>query len=113
MSIALTTLEQYEELWKGYDINGNPGPKRFLIWFSAAWCGPCKAMDKAELIATAKEMTLPFYYCDEVVNRETIDAAGITSFPTFIMFNPGSVVAKRNSADTTKVCQWIKKVGLQ
>jgi thiol-disulfide isomerase/thioredoxin len=110
--IPLTTLEQFEELWRGYDENGNPGPKRFLIWCSAAWCGPCQRMDKGMLEEAAREVAIPFYYCDETVNRDTIERIGITSFPTFVMFTLKNEVARRNSADTIKVCQWIRKIGL-
>jgi len=110
--LDLTTLQQFEELWAGRDDRGNPGPKRFLIWFSAAWCGPCQKMDKKELEAAAYEMALPFYYCDETVNPDTIAHVGIKQFPTFIMFNPKNEVGRRMSADTVKVCQWIRKVGL-
>ena len=110
--LELTTLQQFEELWAGYDYNGNPGPKRFMIWFSAAWCGPCQRMDKKELEAAAKEMALPLYYCDHVVNPDTTDHVGVKQFPTFVMFNPKNEVERRMSADTVKVCQFIRKVGL-
>ena len=112
MLVPLTTLEQFEELWHGYDTNGNPGPKRFLVWFSAAWCGPCQRMDKKALEEAAREVSLPFYYCDETINRETIERAGIKAFPTFVMYNPKSEVGRRVSGDTAKVCQWIRKIGL-
>jgi len=110
--IDLTTLNQFEELWAGCDDRGNPGPKRFLVWFSAAWCGPCQKMVKQELEAAAKEMSLPFYYCDHVVNPDTADHVGIKQFPTFIMYNPKVEVGRRVSSDTLKICQWIKKIGL-
>jgi len=110
--IPLTTLWQFKELYDGYDVNGNPGPQRFLIWFSAAWCGPCQRMDKKILEETARECAIPFYYCDEVVNRETVEYVGIKSFPTFIMYMPKQEMGRRLSTETTKVCQWIRKAGL-
>jgi hypothetical protein len=69
-------------------------------------------MDKKALEETAEEMGLPFYYCDETVNRDTIDDVGIRTFPTFVLYEKGAEKARRVSADTTKVCQWIKKSGL-
>ena len=110
--LNLTTLAQFQELWNGHDDRGNPGPKRFVIWFSAAWCGPCQKMDKKALEAAVHEMSVPLYYCDHVVNPEAADHYGITQFPTFVMFNPKVEVARRISGDTGKVCQWIRKVGL-
>ena len=99
----LTTQEQFKELLRG---------SQFLVWFSASWCGPCQRMDKKMLEETAAELNLPFYYCDETVNRDTIDAVGIRTFPTFVLYDKGSESSRRVSADTTKVCQWIKKCGL-
>ena len=111
MLVPLTTLEQFDELWRGYDMNGHPGPKRFMIWFTAAWCGPCQRMDKKALEEAAAAMALPLYYCDETVNRDTIEHVKVTTFPTFIMYNPRNEVGRRMNADTTKVCQWIRKIG--
>lgn len=109
--IPLTTPEQFEELLRGYDVNGNPGPSRFLIWFSAAWCGPCQKMDKTQLEAAAWEKAIPFYYCDETVIEGAASRANITSLPTFVFFKKGEGEAsRRNSSDATKVCQWIKKL---
>jgi thioredoxin 1 len=99
--IPLTTHEQFKQLVSSKST--------FLIWFSAAWCGPCQAMDKATLTAAAKEAQLPFYYCDQTVNEETVEHCGIKSFPTFGLYKEGLCVSARRSADTTKVCQFIRK----
>ena len=98
--LQLTTQEQFKELLLG---------SSFLVWFSASWCGPCQRMDKAALESASN---IPLYYCDETVNIETIDHVGIRTFPTFVLYSKGVEVARRVSADTTKVCQWIKKFGL-
>jgi len=100
--LQLTTQEQFKELLLG---------SSFLVWFSASWCGPCQRMDKAALESAAKEQGVSLYYCDETVNRETIDHVGIRTFPTFVLYSKGVEVARRESSDTTKVCQWIKKCG--
>jgi hypothetical protein len=81
----------------------------FIVWFSAAWCGPCQKMDKAALDAAAKEIGVLLYYCDQTVNDETITHCNVSAFPTFAFFNRGICVAARRSADTTKVCQFIRK----
>lgn len=109
--IPLTTQEQFDDLLRGYDINGDPGPRRFLIWFSAAWCGPCQKMEKPALELAAREMAIPFYYCDDTVLEGAAAQANIKSFPTFVLYRPKEEVARRNSADTAKVCQWIRKLG--
>jgi thiol-disulfide isomerase/thioredoxin len=97
----LTSQEQFEQLLLSH-------PK-FLVWFSAAWCGPCQRMDKAALIAAAEAAKLPFYYCDHTVNPATIDANAITSFPTFVVFENGQRLSIRQSVEVFKVCQYIAK----
>lgn len=108
--IPLTTQEQFEELLCGYDVNGHPGPQRFLVWYTASWCVPCQKMDKVALEEAAKEMALPFYYCDQSVNPDTIEYANLLSFPTFVAYKSKNEISRRVSADTTKVCQWIRKI---
>jgi thiol-disulfide isomerase/thioredoxin len=97
--IHLTTHTQFKQLT----------PVPYIVWFSAAWCGPCQRMEKRMLEETVTECNIPFYYCDQTVNPETIDAVGIKQFPTFVLFRDGEEVARRSTADTAKVCSWIRK----
>ena len=99
---ALTSQEQFNQLLLSQS--------KFLVWFSAAWCGPCQRMDKAALAAAAEKAALPFYYCDHTVNPATVDANAITSFPTFVVFENGQRLSIRQSAETFKVCQYIAKI---
>ena len=70
-------------------------------------------MNKQELDAAAAEAAIPLIYCDQTVNDETREACEIRIFPTFVCFNQGAAVATRQSADTAKVCQFIKKQGVE
>jgi len=101
--IHLTTLEQFDILWRG------AGPKKFLIWFSAAWCGPCQRMDKKLLEETAKEANLPFYYSDFVVNEEIATRCNITRFPTFAVCTPGEIIATNADSDTIRIVLFLKR----
>jgi len=87
------------------------GESYYLVWYSAYWCGPCQRMDKAALDATATEIGVPFYYADCGKHEDLINES-ITSFPTFVLYLGPLAVATRNSSDTTKVCQWLKKITL-
>lgn len=78
---------------------------KFLVWFSAAWCGPCQRMEKNRL----EEAYTPLYYCDVVENPDSVARAGIQKFPTFILYEEGAERARRVHSDTTKICQWINK----
>ena len=99
----LTTPEQFQELLAS--------KAAFIVWFSAAWCSPCQKMEKLRLEEASVDF--PLYYCDEVVNPTMSERAGIKQFPTFVFYSKGVEVARRMNADTTKVCQWIKKQSTQ
>jgi len=99
---ALTSQEQFDLLLSSQS--------KFLVWFSAAWCGPCQRMDKVALVAAAEAAQIPFYYCDQTVNPDTVTANAIQAFPTFVVFENGQRHSIRQSAETFKVCQYISKV---
>ena len=82
---------------------------RAIVWFSAAWCGPCQRMDRSELTEAAREAGIPIYYCDETENPDMVDQCRIIQFPTFILFGGVYELSRRMSADTAKVCMWIRK----
>lgn len=99
--LTLSSQDQFELLLSSQS--------KFLIWFSAAWCGPCQNMDKQALVTAAEATGLPFYYCDQTVNPDTVDSNAIQAFPTFVVFEKGQRQSFRKSADTVKVCQYIEK----
>ena len=86
------------------------GTSRYVIWFSAAWCGPCQRMDREALIAAAADAGLPIYYADYAENETFATTCDIKQFPTFVLYQGSIVISSRASADTTKVCQWLKKM---
>ena len=99
--IHLTTLEQFELLWRGQ--------QKFILWCSAAWCGPCQRMDKKLLEETTREARLPFYYSDIVVNDEIAERCGVKSFPTFVIIQSGEIIAKHTDSDTIRTVLFIKR----
>ena len=98
--IPLTSLEQFNKLKQGNQL--------FLVWFSAAWCISCKHMDKQLLEDAAKEVALPFYYCDA---EPVVNTCNISRFPTFIIFKGDTIIDTYCSSDTIRVFQNIRKVG--
>jgi thiol-disulfide isomerase/thioredoxin len=102
--IPLTTQEQYEALWFGQ------GTKPFLIWFTAAWCKPCKRLDPAAIAAVAAVGGIPFYICDYTVNNYTPGYCGVRAFPTFLMLQPQRELARLTSSSTETVCEWIRNL---
>lgn len=101
----LETQEQFESLWFSKDVES-----KWIVYFTAAWCGPCKSLDTEELTKTAHAKHIPIYKCDDTVNDYTGGYCGVRSFPTFIYFNPKKVVSTFKSNDTSKVIEWINSL---
>ena len=81
--------EDFDSKIKSEDIS--------VIQFSAAWCGPCKAlkpiMDK---LAVEYEGKAGFYYADiEDGGINTGSAAGIRGVPTVIIYKKGVEVDRK------------------
>lgn len=100
----LTTQEQYEELWFGRALT--PGP--YIIWFTAAWCQPCKKLDAAAIEAAAATAGATLYRCDAAVNKYTPGYCDIRGFPTFFAFRPGHEIGRLTSSNTNAVCAWVQ-----
>jgi len=97
---TLTSQKQFETLLSSHTS--------FIVWFGAAWCGPCRNLDKAAIDQAGIDATIPIWYCDQTVNAETPDHCNIKAFPTLVFFTKGSSVSSRKSADTFKLCQFIR-----
>jgi len=103
------TQEQFEAMWWTKDA-ASPYHKGFLIYFTAAWCGPCKKLDQAAIEAAAAEKGIPYFKCDETVNKYTSGYCGVRSFPTFHFCRPKTLVGACTSSDTADVLAWLSSV---
>lgn len=114
MPFDLTTQAQFEELWfnKTEDPlpTQRPGDKAWLVYYTAAWCGPCKKLSLEELDAAAKEKGLVLYKCDVVKNEYTVGYCGVRAFPTFHFCIPGKIVETLQSNNTDQVADWIRSL---
>jgi thioredoxin-like negative regulator of GroEL len=112
----LPTQEMFEELWTQ---SPEPGPDCFdgcrdadnswIVYFTAAWCGPCKRLNCDELDKVAKERELTIWKCDAVVNDYTAGYCAVKAFPTFMHFRPKKVVSMIQSNDTEAVKRWLRE----
>jgi thiol-disulfide isomerase/thioredoxin len=80
---------------------------KLVVWYSAAWCVPCQKMEKPLLSSVAEESGITLLYCDQ---PEVFHEAEIRKMPTFICYVDGVEVARRLSADTAKVCMWMRRL---
>ncbi len=105
----LETQEQFETMWfQKEDGEQRPRDKAWLVFFTAAWCGPCKKLDLTALDAVATNIGLPFWKCDYVTNEYTPGYCNVRKFPTFVLFRPGEIVAVKSSNQTDEVAAWIQ-----
>lgn len=82
--------------------------RAFLVYFTAAWCGPCKRLDLATLEMAAKERGLTLWKCDYAKNEYTPGYCGIRAFPTFQLYSPKKPGPTIQSNETEKVAAWIR-----
>lgn len=71
-----------------------------VMYFTAAWCGPCK-MFKPVVEQVSAETGVGINYIDVDQQRDLASQYGISSVPTIIVENNGSVVY-RNSGVMSK-----------
>ena len=81
--------EDFENKIKNEDVS--------VIQFSAAWCGPCKALKPVmDKLAVEYKDKAGFYYADiEDGGINTGSAAGIRGVPTVIIYKKGVEVDRK------------------
>jgi thioredoxin 1 len=89
------------------------GPLPTVLDYTAAWCGPCRAM-KAPFAALAAEHAgaVAFHTVDidDEAVRGTVTAAGISAVPTFTFHQGGRLVGQVQGADLEAVRAEVAKL---
>jgi thioredoxin-like negative regulator of GroEL len=102
---VLETQADFETLWF------HPSEQtKWIVYFTAGWCKPCKALDLEMLETIATSVNIPIYKCDDDINNYTGGFCGVRSFPTFIYFQPKTVVSTFKSNKTDDVVKWIQSL---
>jgi len=68
-----------------------PNKGKFLLQFSALWCGPCTALTPV-ISKVAEELSVPLSKVDIEENAELAVQYQVRSIPTVILFEDGNPV---------------------
>lgn len=79
-------------------------PSFTVIYFTAGWCGACRALDLAAIEAAVPGAN--WLKCDIDQNDYTPGYCGVRSIPTFIIVHNKKVVDTLTSNNTQKVIDW-------
>jgi thioredoxin-like negative regulator of GroEL len=80
-------------------------PHFTVIYFTAKWCGPCRALDLDAIEAAVPGAN--WLKCDIDQNDYTPGYCGVRSVPTFIVVSNKKVVGTFSSNNTQKVIEWV------
>ena len=85
-----------------------PQDKKVIIDFFATWCGPCQRI--APCFNELSEMypSVDFIKVDVDQGEDIAEKMDISSLPTFIFMENGSVINKLESGDSKKLTEMMK-----
>lgn len=78
-AIHVEDLEQWNKL---VELNDN---KKYVVKFSAQWCGPCKAVAPKYDELSNQYSDIPFYSLDIDQVPEVAELFNVSAMPTFII----------------------------
>jgi thiol-disulfide isomerase/thioredoxin len=105
----LDTQDIFEEMWF-QGTHQKEAVDQWIVYFTAAWCKPCQALDCERLTRVAMEKGIPIFRCDYTRNEYTPGFCGVNSFPTFMCFSQKKVVSTYKSNRTDDVAKWIDQL---
>jgi len=80
------------------------------VSFSAAWCGPCKRLDKESIVAATP--SVKWYSCDVDENQVTLGYCGLKSIPGFCLLKDGVFKDRKAGGSAEEILMWLKMNGV-
>lgn len=107
----LQTQEQFEALLRPHRPTSGAYFDKYEpivgVAFGADWCGPCKRLDKDEIVDLTPNVK--WYYCDVDDNNYTPGYCGVTSIPAFVLIQDGMFNNNKfaGAATPAAVAKWV------
>ena len=104
---ALISQIQLEEML-GIQTPADPNevpPTFAVIYFTASWCGACRALNLDYLQKMVPSPT--WYKCDVDQNQYSPGYCNVRAIPTFVVIKNKMVVGSLQSNSTDKVIAWL------
>merc|ERR1719183_3384128 len=90
--------------WKKFMKTDVEGPKSAkVVYWTAAWCGPCKMISPEYAKLSEKYPDITFAKVDVDECQEAAQTASISSMPTFQFFKFGSFLGQFSGADVKQL----------
>jgi thioredoxin 1 len=68
-----------------------------VVYFTASWCGPCKAF-RPILQQVTSELEITVEYVDVDANPEKTQEFGVSSVPTMFVYNDNTILFRQSGA---------------
>lgn len=96
--------EEFEAILK----SDKPHPLQ-VIYFTAKWCGPCKALKLQAILDSFKGVK--WHVCDVDDNQYTPGYCNVKSIPSFLAIVKGKpVLPIYQQSDANKVIEWLDSI---
>ena len=104
MSVEIMTDDNYQDL-----ISNSP---KLVVDVWAEWCGPCKRTTPVfeDMASENSNGSVVFAKLDADNNRNAASDLKVTSLPTFVVFEEGSMKKKWSGADVGRLRKEISAV---
>jgi thioredoxin-like negative regulator of GroEL len=100
----LLTQEEFEQLI-GKQPSTDPLPRFTVVYFTATWCGACRALDMNRLETSFPAVN--WLKCDVDQNNYTPGYCQVRAIPTFLIVADTKILGTLKSNNTDQVASWI------
>ena len=68
-----------------------------IVYFTASWCGPCKAF-RPVLQEVTSQLGIPVEYVDVDSNPQKAQEFGVSSVPSMFLYNDNTILLRKSGA---------------